>query len=65
MELRTPGQLLTVSEAAQVAGVHRDTIVRWIREQGLRKLQPAGRHGAVRIDAADFRAFLEGDRERP
>jgi excisionase family DNA binding protein len=53
--------LLTVDQAAAYAGVSPQTIRRWSRTDGLPVLQPAGPHGAVRIDRDDLRAFLERD----
>ena len=54
-------ELLSVADAAERIGVSERTIHRWIREDGLPKLQPSGPHGAIRIDPADLRAFLARD----
>ena len=53
--------LLTVDQAAAYAGVSPQTIRRWSRSDGLPVLQPAGPHGAVRIDRRDLTAFLGRD----
>jgi excisionase family DNA binding protein len=53
--------LLTVREAAEFAGVHEDTVHRWIRDEGLPKIQPAGPHTAIRIDPIDLDRFLNRD----
>jgi excisionase family DNA binding protein len=53
--------LLTVDQAAAYASVSPQTIRRWAHTDGLPVLQPAGPHGAVRIDRDDLRAFLERD----
>jgi len=56
-----PRPLLTVDQAAALAGVTPQTIRRWARVDGLPVLQPAGPHGAVRIDRHEPRAFLQRD----
>ncbi|MGH2973505.1 MAG: helix-turn-helix domain-containing protein [Solirubrobacterales bacterium] len=54
-------ELFSVSEAAEYAGVHPDTIHRWIRSDGLSKLQPNGPYGVIRIRTEDLEAFLTRD----
>jgi hypothetical protein len=51
---------LTVAKAADQARVSERTIWRWLND-GLPRLQPSGRQGAIRIYADDLRAFLERD----
>ncbi len=53
--------LLTVEQTAEYAGVVHQTVRRWIKEEGLKAQQPAGPHGAVRIDRRDLAAFLSRD----
>jgi excisionase family DNA binding protein len=53
-------ELLTVAKAAELARISERTIWRWLND-GLPRLQPAGRQGATRIYADDLRAFLERD----
>jgi excisionase family DNA binding protein len=50
--------LLSVAEAAEYAHVHKDTIHHWFRD-GLRRLQPNGPYGVIRIRTADLRVFME------
>jgi hypothetical protein len=53
-------ELLTVAETADQARVSERTIWRWLND-GLPRLQPSGRHGAVRIDPKGLWAFLHQD----
>lgn len=54
-------QLLTVTEAANYIGYHRDTVQRLVREGRIRALKPNG--GRYLIRQVDLIAFLEGKRE--
>jgi excisionase family DNA binding protein len=55
------GHVLTMKEAAAYANVSEQTVKRWIRDEGLPKLQPTGRGGAVRIDPDELDDFLARD----
>ena len=57
-------RLFTVNDAAAYADVSAGTIRRWLREDGLAKMQPAGPHGAIRIRQSDLDRFLARDNEQ-
>jgi putative molybdopterin biosynthesis protein len=65
MSTQTPTRdgtvLLTPGEAARMAQVHRDTIYRLVDRGELRALH-VGRQ--LRIDPADFRAYLDRGEDR-
>lgn len=49
---------LSITEAAQYAGVSRQTIWRWEKKHGL----PVARRGAVvRVRVSDLEEFMEGE----
>ncbi len=50
--------LLTSTEAAQLMGVTRQTVERWVRENGLRaKVEVRGRRKVYRFRRIDLRDF--------
>ncbi len=56
-----PKKLLTTGEIAERYRIHPRTVVRWIRERGLRAIRVGGRW---RIEEADLESFLVVDRFR-
>ena len=62
--LKTEGdQLLTVPEAAEIAGTHAQTIRRWIYGGHLKAQKGGGKYGRFRILRADLMDALEYDPE--
>ena len=55
--------LLTVTEAANYIGYHRDTVQRLVRSGRIRALKPNG--GRYLIRQVDLIAFLEGGKDTP
>jgi excisionase family DNA binding protein len=60
-ELRAPEEYLSTDAAAQLAGVHADTVRRWIREGKLEEHR-AGR--LVRVRRSDVERLLREGRRR-
>lgn len=56
------GELIGTAEAADILGVDRSTITRWIRSGRLApRLQLAGRTGALLFSRTDVEALAEDD----
>ena len=53
----TPTRLLTRNEAAEHAGVHRNTISRWIADGSLTKYTVRGRF--VRVDVSELDTLIK------
>ena len=55
----TTPQLLTVPQAAEALGIHRDTVYQWIANGTIPAVAlPTGR-SKTRIDEADLKAFIK------
>jgi len=52
---------LTTGEAAELVGVHRDTITRWVREGRLTAHRWGGAGAWQRISRADLERLMSGD----
>lgn len=50
---------ITTNQAAEIAGVSRWTVVRWIKAGRLKAVKPSGR-GQWRVNMADMDAFMRG-----
>ena len=57
----TISKLLTYQEAADILGVHRQSIVRYVKSGELRTTKLGG--GRPKIHPEDLRAFVEGSRD--
>jgi excisionase family DNA binding protein len=57
----TERHLLTVDDVAELLGVSRRTVYRWLADGVLRAYQLGKRGAPVRIDAAELQRWLEDE----
>ena len=53
-----PDELISMTEAARLLGVHRTTLVGWLRQGRIPALR-YGHHGPYRVRRGDILAFIE------
>jgi excisionase family DNA binding protein len=51
-------RLMTINDVAELLGVSRRTVERWITDGRLPAIQLGGRRAPVRVDAAELRQWL-------